>query len=138
MQRIILKIVDYFYFIFKSFMPLKTYRYAICGGSNLVLDIVLFFVFYHFVFSEQNLDLFFIVLTPHIASLFFVFPITLTTGFLLNKFITFPDSNLKSSVQFIRYFMVSIGAIQISYLLMKFQGLFSSQPTTNMHSKPLK
>lgn len=100
-------------------MPLKTYRYAVCGGSNMVLDMILYFVFYHFIFAKENVDLYFVVLSPHIASLFFVFPITFTTGFLLNKFITFPDSNLRGRTQFLRYLMVGMGAILLSYILMK-------------------
>lgn len=120
MQNILIRFIDTFYFIFKSFMPLKTYRYAVCGGSNLVLDMVLYFVFYHYVLAKHNVDLGLVVLSPHIASLFFVFPITLTTGFLLNRYITFQDSNLPASLQFKRYLMVSIGAILMSYVLMKF------------------
>ena len=119
MQQLIIRLVDSFYFIFKSFMPLKTYRYAACGGGNLVFDTVLYFVFYHFVFHKENVDLNFIVLTPHIASLFFVFPITFLTGFLLNKYITFPDSDIPGKIQLQRYFIVSMGAILISYLFMK-------------------
>ena len=66
------------------------------------------------------MDLYFVVLSPHIASLFFVFPITFTTGFMLNKYITFEDSNLRGRIQFIRYFVVGMGAILISYIAMKF------------------
>lgn len=119
MQNIIIRVIDTFYFLFKSFMPLKTYRYAVCGGSNLVLDTVLYFFFYHFVLIKENIDLKFVVLSPHIASLFFVFPITFLSGFILNKYITFPDSNLPGRTQFKRYFLVAIGAIVISYVFMK-------------------
>ena len=69
---------------------------------------------------KQDLDLGFIVFSPHIAALFTVFPITFTTGFLLNKYITFEASNLDGKVQFVRYFMVAMGAISINYILMKF------------------
>jgi putative flippase GtrA len=100
-------------------MPLKTYRYAVCGGGNLVLDTVLYFMFYHFVFQKQNVDLGFVVMSPYIASLFFVFPITFLTGFLLMRYITFSESNLAPRIQFFRYFVVSMGAITISYLAMK-------------------
>jgi len=111
-------------------MPLKTYRYAACGGGNLVLDIVLYFVFYNFIIAKQNVDLFFVVLSPHIAALFIVFPITFTTGFLLNKYITFEDSNLAGKTQLIRYFLVAMGAIIISYLLMKtFVDILGFYPT---------
>jgi putative flippase GtrA len=101
-------------------MPLKTYRYAVCGGSNLLFDTVLYFVFYNFIFSKQNVNMYFFVLSPHIASLFFVFPITFVTGFLLNRYITFQHSNLLPRVQFFRYLIVGLGAIIISYIAMKF------------------
>ena len=100
-------------------MPLKTYRYAVCGGSNLLLDILLYFIVYHFVLVKEDLDLGFIVLSPHIAALFIVFPITLLTGFLLNKFIAFSESTLQSKTQLRRYIMVTAGAIVLNYLLMK-------------------
>jgi putative flippase GtrA len=119
MQKAIIHFIDQFYFIFKRVMPVKTYRYAVCGGSNLVLDTVLYFVFYHFVLDKQDLNLYFFVMSPHIASLFFVFPITFLTGFLLNKYITFQDSDLPWKVQMIRYLMVGLGALLVSYLCMK-------------------
>jgi putative flippase GtrA len=120
MKNFLIKIIDTFYFLFERFMPLKTYRYAVCGGSNLVFDIVLYFVFYHFVFQKQDVNLYFVVLSSHIAALIFVFPITFMTGFLLNKYITFADSKLPGNIQFLRYLMVAIGAMIISYVAMKF------------------
>lgn len=120
MKNAITKIIDSFYFLFRSFLPLKTYRYAACGGSNLLFDIFLYFIFYNFIFAKQNLDLYFVVLSPHIASLFVVFPITFTTGFLLNKYITFQESNLPWKIQFFRYFLVGMGALLLSYISMKF------------------
>ena len=119
MAKRITQFIDLFYFVFKRFMPLKTYRYAVCGGSNLVLDIVLYFVFYHFVFEKQDVDLALFTMSAHIASLFFVFPVTFLSGFLLNRYITFDDSILLAKTQFIRYLSVSLGAILLSYFLMK-------------------
>ncbi len=119
MIKLFTSFIDSFYFIFKRFMPIKTYRYAVCGGGNMLFDLVLYFIFFHFVLRKHEIDLFFIVLSPHIASLFFVFPITFVTGFLLNKFITFQDSNLSGRTQFIRYLLVAIGAIVLSYICMK-------------------
>lgn len=119
MQSILIKLIDSFYFIFKRFMPLKTYRYAVCGGGNLVFDLVLYFLFYHYIFHKEDVNLRYFVLSSHIASLFFVFPITFLTGFLLNKYITFQDSNIPGRVQFVRYLMVALGAIGLSYLCMK-------------------
>jgi len=119
MSHSLIRFIDRFYFIFKRFMPIKTYHYAVCGGSNLILDTVLYFAFYHFAFQKQNVDVLVTVLSPHIASLFFVFPITLITGFLMNKFITFTDSDLPWKVQFLRYLQVGISGLFVSYISMK-------------------
>ncbi len=118
-KNLLVTIIDSFYFLFKGFMPLKTYRYAVCGGGNLVLDLLLYAIFYNFIFVKQNVDLGFITFSPHIASLFIVFPITFFTGFLLNKYIAFEDSNIKGGTQLLRYWLVAIGAMVISYLCMK-------------------
>jgi putative flippase GtrA len=119
MQKTLILIIDSFYFLFKRFLPLKTYRYAVCGGSNLMFDMVLYFLCYNFVLQKQNVDLFFVVLSPHIASLFFVFPITFITGFALNKYVTFQESNIPGRVQLFRYLLVGLSGFVISYFCMK-------------------
>ena len=115
-----LKLIDSFYFLFKKFMPLKTYRYAVCGGGNLVLDTLLYFISFHYIFDKQDVDLSVIVMSGHIASLFFVFPITFIVGFLLNRFIVFPESNIPAWTQLMRYLGVGLIALVISYVSMKF------------------
>ena len=130
MKNSITKFIDAFYFLFRRWLPLKTYRYAVCGGSNLVFDICLYFIFYNFIFAKHNIDLYLVVLSPHIASLFFVFPITFITGFLLQKFITFEKSKLPWKVQIFRYFLVGMGALVLSYICMKILvDLFGFYPT---------
>jgi putative flippase GtrA len=119
MKDFLLKIIDAGYFIFKKIIPLKTYRYAVCGGSNLVLDITLYFICFQFIFDKQNLDLFIAVLSPHIASLFLVFPITFFIGFLLNRFIVFSESKLSFKTQFLRYLSVALIALLLNYICMK-------------------
>lgn len=100
-------------------MPLKTYRYAVCGGGNLVLDTILYFICFHFIFDKQDVDLYVIVMSGHIASLFFVFPITFVVGFLLNRFVVFPESNIPAWTQLMRYLGVGLVALIISYATMK-------------------
>jgi len=119
MKNFLLKIIDSAYFIFEKIIPIKTYRYAVCGGSNLVLDTTLYFICFHFIFDKQNLDLSIIVISPHIASLFFVFPITFMVGFLLNRFIVFSESKLSFTTQFLRYLGVGMVALTLSYVSMK-------------------
>jgi len=120
MTSFLLKIIDCGYFVCKRFIPLRTYRYAVCGGGNLVLDTILYFLCFHFVLEKQQLDLWVVVLSPHIASLFLVFPITFCMGFLLNRFIVFPESNLAIQTQFFRYFIAGMTSLLLSYLLLKF------------------
>ena len=67
-SKVILDIIDWFYPIFKKMMPLKTFRYAACGGANTILDISLFFVAYNYVLDSQIIDLGLISISPHIAS----------------------------------------------------------------------
>lgn len=119
-RNLLISLIDIFYFLFKKFMPIHTYRYAVCGGGNLVLDIFLYFIFYNFVFQKENVDLGLFVFSPHIAAFAFVFPITFITGFALNKYITFSSSELRGKVQLFRYFIVTVGAILINYFFIKF------------------
>jgi len=58
--------LDFFYPPFKRFFDRTTYRYAACGGVNTVFDIFLFFISYNFILEKQNLDLSFLVISPHI------------------------------------------------------------------------
>jgi putative flippase GtrA len=96
LSQIITKIIDFFYQPFSKYVPQQLFRYAACGGGNMVLDWVLYFVVYNFVVGHELVYITLpfmseICLTPHIMSLLIVFPITLLTGFWLNKYITFTD-----------------------------------------------
>jgi len=119
-RSLIIGIIDFFYPPFKRFIPIETFRYAATGGGNLVLDIILYYVFFHFVVDEQNLDLGFTVISPHIAAFLMVFPITFSTGFLLAKYITFTQSQLRGKKQLVRYGLTVIGSIILNYILLKF------------------
>ncbi len=126
----IIKILDLFYPIFKGFLPQETYRYAVTGGMNMILDITLYFIFFHYVFHEQNLNLSFIVISPHIAAFLFVFPITFSNGFYLAKFVTFTQSQLKGKKQLYRYALSVGGSILLNYILLKlFVEHFKIYPT---------
>ena len=87
-------------------MPLQTFRYAVCGGSNLLLDIFLFYVSFNFILQKQNMDLGFVVLKAYNAALIMAFCITFPLGFLLSKYIVFNSSHLRSHVQLIRYGLI--------------------------------
>lgn len=116
----IIKILELFYPLFRKFLPLETYKYAVTGGMNMVLDILLYYIFYHYVVDEAIVNIGFIAISPHIAAFLFVFPITFITGFLLAKYVTFTESQIKGKKQFNRYVISVSGSIILHYFLLKF------------------
>ncbi|HEY0274172.1 MAG TPA: GtrA family protein [Chitinophaga sp.] len=119
MREIILNIIDFFYKPFEKFMPLQTFRYLACGGSNTLLDIVLYSVMFHFVLHKHEVHLWGLTISAHIAALFMSLAITFPTGFLLSKFIVFSESNLQGRVQLFRYFLLVAICFLLNYLFMK-------------------
>ncbi len=133
----ITRIIDFFYPPFRKLMSEQLFRYAACGGGNMVLDWVLYFLIYNFVIGHENVIFSFShlpfshlfdhlaiysfeqVITPHIATLCIVFPITLLTGFWLNKYVTFTRSNLHGARQFMRYISVVALNLAINYFGLK-------------------
>ena len=118
-ERTLTRFIDFFYPPFRKVMSLELFRYAACGGLNLVLEWVLYYVFYYYVFHEQVFDLGFIAFTPHIAAFVFKFPITFLTGFWMARHISFSGSTLKGRTQIVRYFLVTIVNILINYFGLK-------------------
>jgi putative flippase GtrA len=129
-KNLIERIIDWFYPLFKRFMPKDTFRYAFCGGSNTVLDIFLYFITYNFILQKHIINLGFVAVSPHIASFMMVFPITFTTGFLLAKYITFTGSRLRGRVQLFRYGVTVFVSILLNYIFLKlFVDFFGLYPT---------
>jgi len=115
------RLIDWFYPPFRRFCPLQMFRYAVCGGANLVLDWVLYFVVFNFVFHQQMLPLGFVTLSSYIASMAVKFPVTLCTGFLLQKYVTFSYAVAsRGRVQLLKYFSVVLVNLALNYAGLKF------------------
>ena len=95
------------------------FRYAACGGANMVLDVVWYFVIYHYIVAERFIDLGFVVMSPHVASLVVVFPITFFTGFWLNRNVAFRVTEVGSGMQLVRYALSVVGSILLNYVCIK-------------------
>ena len=115
----IISVIDFFYPPYKGLMPLNTFRYAACGGANMTLDILLFFLLYNFVFKKQVVHLGFIAFQPHIAAFLFSFIITFPIGFFLSKYVVWTNSNIKSHIQLFRYFVVVLMNVVMNYFFIK-------------------
>lgn len=123
LAQIITKIIDFVHSPFQKYVPKELFRYAACGGGNMVLDWVLYFLTYNFVVGHELVYLslfgYSLCLTPHIAALCIVFPITLLTGFWLNKHVTFTQSSLHTARQLTRYIMIVAVNLAVNYFGLK-------------------
>ncbi|MFT3679530.1 MAG: GtrA family protein [Ferruginibacter sp.] len=119
MQKFITGIIDFFYPPFRRLMPLHTFRYAACGGGNVVLDIFLYFISYNFILHKQNLDIGFYAFKPHVAAFLISLAVTLPVGFLLSKYVVWTESEVKGRVQLFRYIMIVLVNIFLNYALIK-------------------
>lgn len=107
-------------------MSRQFFRYGACGGSNMVLDWILYFIFYHLLFTTCGNVVYIplishlIPISPHILAFGITFPITLLTGFWLNKYITFTQSSLRGRSQLVRYIEIVGINLLVNYIGLKF------------------
>jgi hypothetical protein len=129
-RQSIFAVLDFFYPLFRSFLPLQTYHYAACGGLNTVTGWIVYFISYNYIFQKKVFDFGIMAFEPHIAALFLSFLITFPLGFYLSMYVIFQGSYLKRRVQLFRYFLVIIGCAIVNYVCLKvFVEVFGWYPT---------
>ena len=113
-------LIDKFYIRpISNFLPHEIFRYGVCGGANMVLDIVWYYIIYHYVIALRFIDLGFVVVSPHVAALIIVFPITFFTGFWLNRNVAFRATEFGQGWQLIKYALTVVGSILLNYVCIK-------------------
>lgn len=118
--EIITKAIDLFYVKpLRAFVSQQVFRYLVCGAITAILDAIWYYLVYHYVVSEQFVELGRVVVSPHIAALCVVFPITFFTGFWLNRNVAFRVTELSSLPQLAKYALTVAGSILLNYLCMK-------------------
>ena len=116
----IIRLVDLFYPWFRRFMPIQTYRYAVCGGGNAVLGTLIFLLTFEYALANRTeMDLGFYAIKTYNVALLFSFAVTFCVGFLLNKYVVFTSSNLRGRIQLFRYFLAVLFNLLLQYVLMK-------------------
>ncbi len=129
-SKLILRIVDFFYPLYRRFMPLQTYRYAACGGFNTSLDIFLFFISYNYILNKEPVQLSFVTISPHIAAFIIGFFVTFPIGFYLSRYVVFQEITVGKRRQIGKYFLVVMGCIFLNYGFLKlFVEVFGWYPT---------
>lgn len=119
MPKFILSVIDFFYPMFRRFMPHQTFRYAACGGFNTSLDILIFFISYNFIFRKQVVYVGPVAISAHIAAFLSAFCITFPVGFYLSRYVVFSESTLRGRVQLTRYFFLVLACIGLNYTFLK-------------------
>ena len=112
-------IVNFFYPPFRKYMTIQFFQYGFIGSMNLMFDWVLYFVIYNFVLQHRMLELGFVTISSHIAALGMKLPIVVFSGFLMQKYVTFSNSELRGRVQLFRYLIVFVINISINYVGLK-------------------
>lgn len=121
-------------------MPLQTFRYAACGGGNMLLGFLVFTGVFHLLSSLNHIHLGFTDLAisnvligdakvlmlqtdgfafkAHSFALTCSSTVVFIVGFLLNKFVVFTSSNLRGRIQLFRYFLATVSSFCINYFLL--------------------
>ena len=120
LSSIITRLADWFYIRpFSKVMPRQTFRYAFCGGLNMLLGWILFYIFNHFVIAGRYIDLGFIVVSPHTATLYSIVPFTFLAGFYMNRNVAFTRSPVRTRTQLMRYLIAWGISLVLNHLLLK-------------------
>jgi len=116
----IISTIDFFYPPFQRIFDLQTFRYAACGGGNSLFDICLYFITYNYILQKSIVHIGSIAISPHIAAMILTFPVTLFTGFVLMRYVVFPDAKTtRKRIQGSRYATVVFGCILLNYVFLK-------------------
>lgn len=101
-------------------MPLNTFKYAVCGGTTVVVDFIVYYFFLNFYFDAEFVNFFGLFeISREIAAHTLAFMVSFPWGFSLNKWVVFKESELKGRVQLFRYALTVSSCFGISYLFMK-------------------
>jgi putative flippase GtrA len=107
MKELLSKAVDRLYFPFlRRFLPQELFRYGICGTAVVLLDWLLFWFCYNYLFVQENRDTGYFVFSAYTLSKLISAPVAALAGFWLQKNITFRASPLRGATQFFRYLLV--------------------------------
>lgn len=121
LSSLITKFIDLFYVKpLRQLLPQQVFRYLVCGAITVLLDTVWYYIIYHYIVCEKVVEFGAIAMSPHIASLVVVFPITFFTGFWLNRNVAFRVSDISSLPQLAKYALTVLGSILLNYACMKF------------------
>jgi putative flippase GtrA len=130
LRKAINAFISFFYFPFLRFIPLQTFKYAVCGGTTVTVEIIVYYLSFYYLLEGKDVFFYGFNLKPHTASFLIGFLVSFPVGFILNKFIVFTQSALRGRVQLFRYGLTVLGSLALNYFFLKiFVELFLWDPT---------
>jgi putative flippase GtrA len=120
MRKAILSFIDFFYPPFKRFISLHNFRYLATGGSTFVLGLVVFWLAYNYLFLTEEVKVLAMTLKRNTMALIVEFAIVIPYSFLLNKYVIFTHSEVKSRTQLFRFLNLQFINMLLNYVLLKF------------------
>jgi putative flippase GtrA len=111
--------IDFFYPPFRNLFSIQFFRYGVTGTTNLVFGWVTYFFIYNFLLNHNMVELGFIKMSSHVATMAINLPIILASGFFLQKYVTFSSSYLRGRIQLFRYLIVFLINLVITYIGLK-------------------
>lgn len=118
LQNHLTRFIDFFYPPFSKIIPLKTFRYGVTGGSNALLNLIIFFISYNYILKGNEIAYSFIIITPYIAAYLMALAVSFPIGFLLNKYVVFQQVNGRGKQQLLLYALLTISTIIMHYALL--------------------
>ncbi|HEY9002649.1 MAG TPA: GtrA family protein [Mucilaginibacter sp.] len=98
----------------------QVFRFVFSAGIGFLVDISVFYLFYHNLLNQQTYKVFFITVRNSSLSLAISFFSGVVVNFLITKFLVFNESRSRSSKQFIRFVSVAIIGFFANLAIVKF------------------
>lgn len=121
LKKAIQGVIDFFYPVFRRFLPYELYAYLGVGAFNTVLNIFLFAVLYQ-VLPQPGVTANGCLIASYTLCLGVAFVLTVPTGFWLAKHIAFGQggrADQESGWRLGKYMLVVLQGLGSDYLLMK-------------------
>jgi len=113
-------------------MPIQTFRYAACGGTNTMVDIGMYWFSYNYILHQHPVSLGFLTISAYVLSFIMSFAVSFPLGFFLMSNIVFSGSVLHGRVQLFRYFLLVVICLGLNYVFIKlFVEQFHIYPTVS-------
>ena len=113
----LIKLIDFFYFPFLQFIPIKTFRYGVTGGSNALLNLTIFFLSYNYILKGEALRIGSYTITSYIGADLMALSVSFPVGFLLNKYLVFQQQG-RGIQQLGLYAFVTVSSLLMNYGLL--------------------